>query len=92
MIRAIAIISCFIATLFLVPVQGECNEISEHESETECELCVIMNDTPQSEITEDFPKQSLPSGIKRHHGVARVKTYALLFHRPVRILNCVFRE
>lgn len=92
MIRAIAIISCFIATLFLVPVQGECNEISEHESETECELCVIVDRTSLSEITDDHNELLFPSGITRDHVFATVKSQDRKFHLPTRILNCVFRE
>lgn len=92
MIRAIAIISCLIATLFLVPVQGECNEMSEYESETESELCVMIHITLQSDVSEAVPKLSIPSVIKRHHYSAPVKTQHRQFHLPVRILNCVFRE
>lgn len=92
MTRAIAIISCLIATLFLVPVQGDCNEIPEYELETEIECCVVVNSLSQSQVTEKLPKLLLaPDLDRRGVGVAE-KIQKCVFHLPARILNCVFRE
>lgn len=92
MIRAIAIISCLIATLFLVPVQDECIEIPEYELETEIECCIVCNNLSQSQIAEEQPKLLLASDIVRHHTFVSLKIQKQAFHLPARILNCVFRE
>lgn len=95
MTRVIAMISCLIAALFLVPVQGDCDDIPEYESETEAECYVIVVPLSRSLIAEAPAKPlSRPvsnrcrafvsSGIQEMRGHAR--------HLPVRILNCVFRE
>lgn len=92
MIRAIAIISCLIATLFLVPIQGECSEIPEYESETEIEYCVVARSQIQSQVMEKLPKYPLASETVRCHVCVNVKIRNHSFHLPARILNCVFRE
>ena len=92
MSRAIAIISCLIATLFLGPGQGDCSEIPEYELETEIECCAVVSGLSQSQVTEKLPK-SLPApySVRRHIG-GSVKIQKHVFHLPARILNCVFRE
>ena len=92
MSRAIAIISCLIATLFLVPLQGDCSEIFDCESEAEIECCAVIHSLSQSQVTENLPK-SLPApySVRRHIG-GSVKILKHVFHLPARILNCVFRE
>lgn len=92
MTRAIAIILCLIATLFLVPVQVECSEIPEYELETEIECCVVASSLPQSQVTEELPKLSMVSDTVRRHICVNVKILSHVFHLPARILNCVFRE
>lgn len=92
MTRAIAIISCLIATLFLVPIQGECCEVPEYESETDIECCVVAGSLDQSQIAEEQPKLLLASDIVRHHAFVSLKIQKQAFHLPARILNCVFRE
>lgn len=92
MIRAIAIISCLIATLFLVPVQGDCCEIPEYELETEIECCVVVNSLYQSQVTEELPKLFAVSDLVRRYVHLSVKIHKSVFHLPTRILNCVFRE
>lgn len=92
MARAIAIISCLIATLFLVPVQGDCCEVPEYELETEIECCVIVNCLSQLQVTEKLPELSLVSDMVRHHVCVNVRIQRLYFHQSTRILNCVFRE
>lgn len=92
MTRAIAIISCLIATLFLVPIQGECCEIPEYELETEIECCAVACSLSQSQVPEELPKYPLASDIMRRHVCVNVKIQNHAFHLPARILNCVFRE
>lgn len=92
MTRAIAIISCLIATLFLVPIQGECCEISEYELETEIECCVVASSLIQSQVTEELPELPLALDIVRRHVCVNVRIQNNAFHLPARILNCVFRE
>lgn len=94
MTRALAIISCLIATLtlFLVPIQGDCCETPEVELEPEIEYCVVASSLPQPQFTEELPELSLASDIARPHVCLYVKIQKLIFHLPARILNCVFRE
>lgn len=92
MTRAIAIISCLVAALFLVPVQGDCGEISEYESETEIECCAVVSSVFHSKITEELPKISLPYESKIHHDYVSAKATELIYRLPTRILHCVFRE
>ena len=94
MTRAIAIISCLIATLtlFLAPIQGECCETPEVELEPEIEYCVVASSLPQSQVTAKLPELSLASDIVRPHVCVYVKIQKLIIHLPARILNCVFRE
>lgn len=94
MTRAIAIISCLIATLFLVPIQGDCCEITEYELETEIECCVVANSNLQSklQVSEKLPKLLAVSDSVKHHECVTVKIHNRVFHLPARILNCVFRE
>lgn len=92
MIRAIAVISCLIASLFLVPVQGDCNEISESELETEMECCVFINSQSQSKTEEVNPKLLSSSISDKHLDLTPVKPKLYVPHRSARILNCVFRE
>lgn len=94
MTRAIAIISCLIATLtlFLAPIQGECCETPEVELEPEIEYCVVASSLPQSQVTAKLPELSLASDIARPHVCVYVKIQKLIIRLPARILNCVFRE
>lgn len=92
MTRAIAFISCLIAALFLVAVQGECNEISEYEPETEIECGVVEWRQSQPEIpdTESELQPSDANISRQHHLSAKFQRH--YFHIPARILHCVFRE
>lgn len=92
MTRAIAIISCLIATLFLVPIQGDCSEIPEYELETEIECCTIVDSPSQLQVAEKQLKLLLVSDFVSHHAYVSVKTQKHIIHLPARILNCVFRE
>ncbi len=92
MTRAIAIISCLIAALFLVPVQGDCSEISEHESETEIECCVVVSSVFHSKNSKELPKILLSSGSNSYQNCEAVKATRLIFRLPARIIHCVFRE
>lgn len=92
MTRAIAIISCLIATLFLVPIQGECCEVPEYESETDIECCVVAGSLDQSQVTEEQSKLLPASDLVRRCVFMSVKMQKHVLHVPVRILNCVFRE
>lgn len=92
MTRAITIISCLIATLFLFPIQGACSDIPEYESETEIECCIAVDSLSQSQVTEEQPKLLLVSDFVRHHECVSVKIQKHVIHLPARILNCVFRE
>lgn len=92
MARVIAIISCLAAALFLVPIQGDCCEMPEYESETEIECCVVANSLFQSQVVENQPKLLRASNIVRPHEYISVRIQKLDVHLPARILNCVFRE
>lgn len=92
MTRAITIICCLIATLFLVPAQGDCSEIPDYESEAEIECCAVVSGLSQSQVAENLPRLSLaPDMVWRPVKiVVRIRKHS--FHLPARILNCVFRE
>jgi hypothetical protein len=92
MTRAIAIISCLIAALFLVPIQGECCESPEYESESKIECCVAADSLFQSQIAEELPRLLPSSNLVRRHVLISVKMLKHVLHIPTRILNCVFRE
>lgn len=92
MTRAIAIISCLIATLFLFPIQGACSDIPEYESETEIECCIAVDSLSQSQVAEKQPKLLPASDFVRHREYVSVKIQKHVSHLPARILNCVFRE
>lgn len=79
-------------TLFLVPIQGECCEIPEYESEPEIGCCVVADSLYQSQVTEEQPKLLLASDLVRRHVFIAVKIQRHVLHIPARILNCVFRE
>lgn len=91
MTRAIAIISCFIVALFLVPIQDECSEIPEDELETEVYCCVVVNSLSLSQITEKQLKLSLASDIIWRYVCVYVKNPYHIFRIPARILNCCNR-
>ena len=94
MTRALAIILCLIATLFLVPIQGECSEITEYESETEIECCAVVSGLSQSQVAEKLPEVSFLSDLYlvRRHVYLYVEIRKSVYRLPARILNCVFRE
>ncbi len=92
MTRAIAIISCLIAALFLVPVQAECIEAAEGEPEAETGCCIAISCLSQSEVEEQLPAIHSPlmTGFRREHVLP--KASGDIIHLPARILHCVFRE
>lgn len=92
--RALAIIFCLIAALFLVPIQGECCEIPEYESETEIECCAVVSGLSQSQVAEKLPEVSFLSDLYlvRRHVYLYVEIRKSVYRLPARILNCVFRE
>lgn len=94
MTRALAIIFCLIASLFLVPIQGECSEIPEYESETEIECCAVVSGPSQSQVAEKLPDVSFLSDLYlvRRHVNLYVEIRKSVYRLPARILNCVFRE
>lgn len=94
MTRALAIILCLIAALFLVPIQGECSEIPEYESETEIECCAVVSGLSQSQVVEKLPEVSFLSDLYlvRRHVYLYVEIRKSVYRLPARILNCVFRE
>lgn len=94
MTRALAIIFCLIAALFLVPIQGECSEIPEYESETEIECCAVVSGLSQSQVAEKLPEVSFLSDLYlvRRHVNLYVEIRKSVYRLPARILNCVFRE
>lgn len=94
MTRALAIILCLIAALFLVPIQGECSEIPEYESETEIECCAVVSGLSQSQVVEKLPEVSFLSDLYlvRRHVYLYVEIGKSVYRLPARILNCVFRE
>lgn len=92
MTRAITIICCLIATLFLVPAQGDCSEIPDYESEAEIECCAVVSGLSQSQVTENQPRLSLAPDVVWHPVRIVVRMWKHSVHLPARILNCVFRE
>lgn len=94
MTRALAIILCLLATLFLVPVQGECSVIPEYESETEIECCVVVNSQSRLQVSENLSEMSLASvfHLAGRQAYIFVKIRKPFYHLPARLLNCVFRE
>lgn len=92
MTRAITIALCFIAALFLVPVQGECLDISESEPETEVVICDVVASIYKSDFKEELSESYSYSGQARHRETALAGTRKQIIRLPARILNCVFRE
>lgn len=94
MTRSVAIIICFMAALFLVPVQSECSEICEYEPETEVECYAISDSRTQPEVSQSSPKQIV--GINVCTAFLPVVIIAPrcidVKSTPARILHCVFRE
>lgn len=94
MTRALAIILCLTAALFLVPIQGECSEIPEYESETEIECCAVVSGLSQLQVAEKLLEVSFLSDLYlvRRHIYLYVEIRKSVYRLPARILNCVFRE
>lgn len=92
MSRTIAVIICFIASLFLIPVLGDCFEIQEYGNETEVECCAVSYSCIQSDRTEPKTERSVVRDTAPAVTVPVVATRAYFRIRPARILNCVFRE
>lgn len=92
MTRALAIISCLIAALFLVPVQAECVETAEGEPEAEIECCVAICDSFQSEISEGRPNVLPSSGSHMRRNSAGARAQGPICRIAAWILHCVFRE
>lgn len=92
MIRTVAIISCLIIALFLIPVQTDCMDISECEPDAESELCVVVPNQSQTVVAAESLRSLPAPNIKRHRAFTSVRKHERLFHLPARILNCVFRE
>lgn len=92
MTRTIATISCLIAALLLVPIQGGCIELPEHELVTDMECYVVVSSSSQSQVAEELPKLLPISDSARHNLRVSVKIHNQNFNLPIRILNCVFRE
>lgn len=92
MTRAVAIISCLIATLLLVHVHVECGEIAEYEPENEVECCAVVYSLSQSEILEKHPEVLKCFCIRTRLCRVSVKPQERVSGLPARILNCVFRE
>lgn len=92
MTRAIAIISCLIAALFLVPVQTECEESLEYEQEAGIECCVLACCQSVSEIIKEPIGLSPSVGMGKRPVFVAVKATGRISHIPERLLHCVFRE
>lgn len=95
MTRAIAVVTCLIASLFLIPIQGECSEPCEYEPETEVECCVMSFSETQSEMTVTVAGirpviriNIIPTPFQ----IAPSTKFISIKTLPVRILHCVFRE
>lgn len=89
--RALAIISCFIAALLLVPVQCECAEIAEQETLPEIECCVITAATTSFDAEQPTPRRT-ETPRRATMMPAPVNVQKILPAAPVRIMHCVFRE
>lgn len=95
MTRAIAVVTCLIASLFLIPIQGECSEPCEYEPETEVECCVISCCETQSDITVTGNRSVIRIRINiipATFQIAPSTKFISIKTLPVRILHCVFRE
>lgn len=95
MTRAIAVVTCLIASLFLIPIQGECSEPCEYEPETEVECCVISCCETQSEmpVTATGIRPVIRINIiPNPFQTAPSTKFTSIQTPPVRILHCVFRE
>ena len=92
MTRAIAIITCFIAAMFLISIQGECSEICEYEPETEIECCAVSYTKTQSEQTGTNTKRIDRTDLGISYPPVSVINHTPSGIPPVRILHCVFRE
>ena len=94
MTRSVAIIICFMAALFLVPVQSECSEICEYEPETEVECYAISDSRTQPELSPSSPEQTVGINACTAFPPVIIITPRSIDVRstPARILHCVFRE
>lgn len=92
MTRTIAIIICFIAALFLVPVQEAYSEILEYESETEVECCAVSCSEQQFESCRKKPERPDRNDARNVCLFIAAGTGVPMKTPPARILHCVFRE
>lgn len=93
MTRAIALLTCLIAALLLVPAQEASAGIPEYEPEAEVECCDVSCSGEQA--PEACPKEAGRRARKEAwHACPPVVTGADGPTRtpPARILHCVFRE
>lgn len=92
MIRAIAFVTCLIAGLFLVPVQGECSEILEQGPETEAVCCSVSYLMTQPDLSAAVPAVSHRQSFIKVRRTLSINEWSVALTLPARILHCVFRE
>lgn len=89
--RLLHIAMCFVAAFLMVPVEGDCSEITEFELETEvmleCVRSTVSEDT--LEPTVRLVRATMPRN--EQHMLGREKCTRPVSVSP-RIVYCVFRE
>lgn len=92
MIRAIAIVTCLMAALFLIPVQGECSEIPEYEPETEAVCCAVASVGATRDAVERPSEPRMRREIITRSRSIPAVVGILAAMPPARLLHCVLRE
>lgn len=91
--QAFAVIICFIASLFLVPMQDGFSAAEESEPGIEVEYCAAISQTeaqPLNGITEISERRGNFSVVKYRFSPRLVR--AMLYVAPIRVRYCVLRE
>lgn len=89
--RLLHIAMCFVAAFLMVPVEGDCSEITEFELETEVMLECVRSTLPEDtlEPTVRLVRATMPRN--EQHMLGREKCTRSVSVNP-RIVYCVFRE
>ncbi len=91
MTRSYAVLMCFIASLFLLPIQGECSDIYDYKPETEAARYTMPYREKQSENIINYSEHNYK--INNHQTSKPIFTHiASIRILPASILLCVLRE
>ncbi len=92
MIRIIAVILCLLSTLYLIPIQGECTEITEYEPDTEAEYSSFITTKSVSVPAYETGQGTELPYVRQRHFPPAPEPCAIPAEPQTRIMHCVFRE